>query len=237
MTLLVSRCESAILHALGTASLPPEVSALELIDRAGYWLCSHPWTWLNRTGTLSTVANVNYINVTSGLPTLRALVSAHLSDRLLVPCSLDEIAARRASASASGLPTVYALSRSIDSSGVFTLRMELFSTPSAVNTIQVFYRAGWQAPLSYLDTSRIAIPEEWEGLFLEILIAYAMGVEERDIAGVAERLETVRRGSQFQNLVRQDSMTQSNFGPMRGGGVEMQMGYVLDFNPPQVPAP
>ncbi len=98
--------------------------------------------------------------------------------------------------------------------------MELWRTPSVstTNAIRVNYRAGWQAPASLQDTARIAVPEDWEGLFLEALIAYAQGLEERDVAGVALRLEQIKASDMYQSLKRQDGMLQTNFGQLRGGG-------------------
>lgn len=234
MTLLLSRCESVVLHALGASALPPEISVLELVNRAGSWLCQQPWKWLQRQATVSTVAGTAYVVLPSDL---RAVVSAQTRSFGMVPTSLDDIDARRAFSTAQNYPVIYALRDDLSAAGVFTKRLELFPTPSTVETIRVFYRAGWQTPLSGADSSRIAVPEDWEPLFIEALIAVAMGYQERDVAGVSVRLEALRASDMYQRLVRQDGMSQSNYGPMRGGGVEMQMGSTWQVEVPTSPAP
>lgn len=234
MTLLLSRCEQVILHALGQSALPPEISTLELVNRAGAWICSHPWKWLERLSSVNTVGGQAYVNLPSDL---RALVSAQIRNFTMVPTSLDDINDRRAVVTPSAYPVIYAIADTLSAAGVFTKRMELFPTPSDVQAIRLYYRAGWQTPENGSDASRIAVPEDWEGLYLEALTAYAMGVQERDIAGVSTRLEALRASDQYMRLVRQDGMSQSNYGPMRGGGAERQMGTFWQTPVPTVPAP
>lgn len=230
MTLLLSRCESIVLHALGMSSLPAEVSVLECVNRAGSWLCSHPWKWLERTSTVSTSIGVEYVNLPSDA---RAIVSASVRNYGMEPSSLDEIRLRRTLTTATSTPLIFALADSLSAAGVFTKRLELFPTPSTVTPIGIYYRAGWQEPLAASgDAARIAVPLDWEGVFIEALIAYAMGTEERDIAGVSARLEALRVSEMFAYLVRQDGMSQSNYGTMRGGGVAMQMGRTWEMEIP-----
>lgn len=219
---------------MGMKSLPPEVSILEFVNRAGTWLCAHPWKWLQRVSTVPTVAGQAYIACPSDL---RAIVSAQVRNFGMVPTSLDDLSQRRAVSTAQNYPVIYALRDDLSAAGVFTKRMELYPTPSTIETVYIYYRAGWQTPQNGSDSSRIAIPEDWEALFIEALIAVAMGYQERDVAGVGVRLEALRASDMYARLVRQDAMSQSNYGPMRGGGVEVQMGVGWQWEVPMAPSP
>lgn len=226
--LTTSRCEQAILHALGQTALPPETSAKEIVDRAGRWLASYPWSWLERHGTVATVIGQEWVSL-APLTGLRKVVSAQYvsgTTSWLVGADMGKIIEWRSYASGPPPnPSHYAVIDSLSTAGVFTTRLELWPTPSAVNTIRLQYIVGFQLPLDGVDTSRIAVPEDWEMLFLEAVIAVAMGYEERDVAGPDQRLDQLRQSHLFQTLMRQDGMKQSNFGPVRGGAAAMQATY------------
>ena len=234
MTLLLSRCESIVLHALGASALPPEISVLELVNRAGVWLCSHPWKWTERMSTVATTASVAYVNCPTDL---RAVIKAQTTNYGLQETGADQINEMRRQSASTSAPVLYALVDTLSAAGAYTKRLELYPTPNAIQTIGLWYRAGWQTPQNGSDSSRIAVPEDWEGIYLEALTAYAMGVQERDVAGVSARLEAIVASNQYQRLVRQDGMSQSNYGPSRGGAVAMQMGGIWRQEVQNVPAP
>lgn len=235
MTLLLSRCESIVLHALGMKSLPAEVSVLECVNRAGSWLCAQPWKWTERIGTVPTVVSQAYVNCPADL---RAVITAQTANYGLQTTGLDQINEFRRQSTSQSSPVLYSLVDTVSAAGVFTKRLELYPTPNAVETIGLFYRAGWQEPLAASgDAARIAVPLDWEPLYIEALIAYAMGTEERDVATVTARLDALRVSDMYQRLVRQDGMSQSNYGPSRGGAVAMQMNHLWRQEVPNVPAP
>ena len=235
MTLLLSRCESIVLHALGMDSLPAEVSVLECVNRAGSWLYAQPWKWTERLGSVNTVAAQEYVTLGSDV---RAIITARTSGWGLTETSLDKINEMRAFSTSQGSPYVYALVDSVTAAGVYTKRLELFRTPNSIAAIKLHYRAGWPGPLAADgDAAKIPVPVDWEGLFSEALVATAMGIEERDIAGPGARLDALRVTDLYQRLVRQDGMSQANYGPLRGGGVEMQMWPQWQVEIRNVPAP
>lgn len=228
--LTILRCEQIIKHTIGELALPPELSVGEIVNSAGRWVCGHPWTWLERTGGLDTVASQEYIDLTVHLPGFQAIYSAQYiagTTAWLQPTDLGAIIEMRAySQGPPPYPSFYAIVSHMDADGNHSYRMELWPTPTTSTTgdsaVKVHYRVGFQTPRGGADTARIAIPEDWESLFIEALLAYAQGYDERDVAGVAPRLEAIRASDLYQRLVRQDAMTQSNFGTSRGGAVAMQ---------------
>lgn len=223
--LTVARCEEMILHTLGDlASTPEAFSTKEVVDRAGRWLCSaHPWTWLTRLGTLDVSASFNYVSLAplGAFTALRRVVYTDSTANYLCEASLETVLDSRVSLTPPGSPTRYALNTRIDgSTDVITRVLELDATPSddASGALSILYRAGWQVP-----TARIPIPEEWESLYLLGVRSIARGYHFEDQADVNTRLSALQSGVEFQNLVRMDGMSQSTFGPLEGGGVEMQM--------------
>lgn len=215
--LTLTRCEQIIAHALGSETLPPNVSVLEFVDRAGLWLCSFPWRWLERTGTLGTTVNVAYVNLPAGTTEVyRAQSRGRWMDATTLGAILD-----LRSAAVVGYPTSYAVAYDQTAAGVLTPRLELYPTPSVTDAtaIYIHYKAGWAGPQNDTDTARIPIPEWLEPLYTEALIAYAMGVEERDVAPVDARLVAIQTGPLFLAAVRQDGSMQTNHGQMRGGAV------------------
>jgi hypothetical protein len=217
MTLLVSRCESAILHALGMTALPPETSALEYIHAAGHWLCSFPWTWQERIGTLGVTASEAYVALTAGTVEVHRVQYQH---RWLSPVSAGALLDMRAGTVVSTYPSCYAVLYDQTAAGVLTPRLELYPTPAATDAtaLKVYYRAGWAGPLADADGARIPIPAYLEAVYLEALIAFAMGREERDVADVGTRVAMVEAGPLFSAALRQDAALQTNHGPLRGGG-------------------
>lgn len=221
MTLLLSRCESIVLHALGMSQLPAEVSVLECVNRSGQWLCSFPWRWQERIVTIGTTSGTNYVNLPAGTVEVHRV---QYRNGWLDPTTLGAILDRRANAVVSGAPACYAIDYDQTAAGVLTPRVELYPTPNTTDAsgITAHIRLGWVTPLSGLDSSRIQIPEWMEALYVEALVAYAMGTEERDIASVDTRLSMLQQGALFAAAQRQDASIQTNHGQSRGGAVAQQ---------------
>lgn len=218
MTLLLSRCESVVLHALGASVLPPEISVLELVNRAGVWLCSFPWSWQERIVTIATVSAQNYVNLPAGTVEVHRV---QYRNGWLDATTLGAIMDRRANAVVSGAPACYAIDYDQTAAGVLTPRIELYPTPSSSDAsgITAHIRLGWVTPFNGADSSRIQIPDWLEPLYIEALIAFAMGYQERDVADVGTRIAAVQAGPLFAAATRQDASIQTNHGQMRGGAV------------------
>jgi hypothetical protein len=138
------------------------------------------------------------------------------------------------------IPSFYAVVPNTDTAGAVTYRLELFGTPSESVTggITVWYQGGFQRPTSGAASSRIAVPEWCEGLFILILRAVAFGYVEFDIAAMETRLQSIRESSVFRDAVSLDSRMQTNFGQVRGGAVAMQMAAYPGIRmPSSVPSP
>lgn len=227
MTVTLQQCEDMILHTLDADSLPVELEVIDIVNRAGSWLyTAHPWSWLRRSGTLGTTSGQNYINLaSSALPNVTKIVEAWFAysvASMIRPVSLAEVVERRAGL-VSNLPSYCAVgTREISGALVRTVEfdVEFASTVTASSTGPIFlvYEAGWVQP-----GVNILVPVEFEGIFLQVLRAYARGYQEEDIAPLDQRLGALSNSMEFKQLKAHDAMRQVRRGPMRGGGVEMQM--------------
>lgn len=219
--LTVARCVDIVRQALGK-DLPQELSYLELIDDAGQWFTqSHQWSWLLRTGTVSTTANVSFVSLAT-LTGFRGLLGRpQYTHGWLEPAELSWIEDQRAltSSGVTGYPSFFAFHWTIDTAGALTPILELYQTPNATFTIRVPYRAGWQTPQSGSDQSRIAIPEDAEHVFRHIVRMVASAYVEFDTRIVAERYAEIKASDFWKDYRAIDSARQPNIGQMQGGAV------------------
>lgn len=240
--LTVEHCEAMALQTLGNPSaLPVEFSSLEIVKRAGRWLCSaHPWTWLTRMGTVNVTGAQLFVDI-STLGSVTHVVKVAFTDgatSYLRETHLSDILDYRTRTSPTGFPTLYALNSHVGTDGALTKVLELDSVPSASVTggITILYRAGFQVPENGAASARIAVPDEWEGLFILVVRAIARGYQEEDTANVDTRLGALRKSMEFEDLKRLDGMSQSSFGQLTGGGVEMQMAGFPALRYPRSPS-
>lgn len=239
--LTVARCEQTALHSLGYEVLPVSVSALEIVTRTGRWLCSaHPWTWLTRLGTVDVTGSQLYASL-SALGSVTGVVSVQFTDAsayYLREASLPFIHEQRTTNVIGGYPAYYALNNRISADGSLDKVLELDCVPNddIAGGLSLLYRAGFQVPAAGDASARIAIPEEWEGLFSLAVVAVARGLMEEEAGTVDMRLGALKQSDEFKSLVRMDGMAQSNYGYLQGGGVAMQMAGTNSLRYPSAPA-
>lgn len=219
MTLTLARCASEIRQTLRGA---PEGDVLTIVNRAGQWFVdAFSWSWLQRIGSLSTTASQEYVSL-GGLTGFRKLFRASYDNFWLEQCDLGYMSALRASGSvSSGVPSYCAVGFTLSAAGVYTKRLELYPTPSAMVTdaLTLYWQAGWQAPQTNADESVIAIPDEVEGLYVLVLRAFARGFEEEHEGSLSVRLDEIVNSNAWLARVSSDSATQTNFGRMRGSAI------------------
>lgn len=239
--LTVGRCEKMALHTLGyTEALPAEFSALEIINRTGRWLCSaHPWNWLVRLDTVDVTSGELFVPLTS-LGAVTGVIDAQFTDtasNVLEESNLSVVFDRRTRSIPGGGPYYWALNERIAADGALTKVLELDSALTATVTdgMTVYFRAGWQVPENGSADARIAIPDEWEGIFILGVRAVARGYQEEDTASVDARLNLLRRSDEFMDLKRMDGMRQSHKGHMGGGGVAQEMAGPSHLRYPSAP--
>lgn len=105
------------------------------------------------------------------------------------------------------------------SGGAQTPRLEVYPTPTAAlsGALTLFYRAGW-TDLSD-DVDAVSVPPWIEALYLQVLAAFARGLEEEDEAPLSTRLLEVRAGALFEAAVRDDADLEPSLGSILGGAV------------------
>lgn len=244
MTLTLARCENHVQHTLRTGAVSSELSVLELVNLAGQRLVGmHPWRWLDRSGSLTTVTAQEYVDLSTliGFQSIYGAVYTDGASTWIKP--IDMMGLLELRTTTSGTRTShYSIVNTITTAGVLTPTMQITPTPSlgVANAIKCYYRAGWQVPLTTAeDQAKIAVPVFMEGMFLQVLRAHARGYEEEDEGTLQARMNEIKTSADFLDAVRVDSMLQSNFGTQRGGGVAMQenVGMQTRRYTPTVPSP
>jgi len=103
-------------------------------------------------------------------------------------------------------------------------RLELWPDPpvATVETLSIFYKVSW--PRVITSDEEILIPEWMEPLYIHWLRAYARGYEDDadDQPGINQRLAAVVQGPIYMGAVDRDGRLQPEYGPLRGGAVQIQ---------------
>ena len=112
-------------------------------------------------------------------------------------------------------------------------RLELWPTPASddATALTCYYVRGWW----HLDEDEheIPIPRWLEGVYLELVRAYARGYEREDVAPIGPRLAALEAGPVMMAAIRRDSTMQGAYGRLRNGAAAMVVnpvrGYPFDF--------
>ena len=88
---------------------------------------------------------------------------------------------------------------------------------SAVDLFNLFYKRGWARLAA--GSAIVDIPDFCNGLFLQIVRAFALGYEDEDQGNLDQRLMVVSNGPLFTSAQQFDRMVQPTFGQMRGGAI------------------
>jgi len=118
-------------------------------------------------------------------------------------------------------------------------RMEHWpSSGDGTEQFTIFYRAGWATPED--DGTPLPLPMSgWlNALYIEILKAFAVGTEEKDIAPISTRLALIEAGPVFRVARERDSILMPSLGALQNGWLmDPEAGYVSRFNRGQNVAP
>lgn len=141
------------------------------------------------------------------------------------------IEARRNSISGSGF---YAsvVNATLAAGGAPVPRLELSGAASG-NTLGAYnitYRCNWTfTPSGASDSFVLPVPEFLIPFFVEYLMLYARAVENNDPDGATTRLNKLLNGPEFVSAVVRDGLSQSDYGPIQNGAI--QMASMLGFTP------
>lgn len=226
MTLTLTQCEDMILHTLDASELPAELPYTDIVARVGSWLYTvHEWSWLTRTGTVTATIGQNYVVVP--VTQIDNLWWAYNLARVARRTTMDHINQIRSRNTSNSYPSYWALGWR-DISGVQTRVVEFDFAFTTADVITLQYRQPWILPMT---SGNIQVPQEWEGIFVQALRAYARGYQEEDVASLDDRLAKIANCDEMNRLRKMDGMQQSNRGAMRGG-----IGS-LSYTTPQLPDP
>jgi len=205
MALTVSQALFHASHSIGGAGEQSEVGGLAVLNYAGTYLCSsRAWRWLERQQVkLDLVKDQDYVWLPRGL---LELVGYDMTQGLTTGLSV----------SANLGVGVYP--------GTPRPRLDIWPTPAAteLDAITLYYRGGW-SPIDE-DTTLLPIPEWFEPLYIEAVRQVSRGFEMEDDAPMGDRMAALFTGPLYLAARRVDDGMAPDYGPLRGGAVEQQMG-------------
>lgn len=154
-------------------------------------------------------------------PDFREAVSIRSVDQFrrdLQWCDIDDIEdSRQTGIPGSGWPMLIAIARENPVGGgptVVRIEHEPVEQAAFPGAIILHYRSKWTRVTT--ETVDLNIPLWFNGLFKEVLRAFARGNEEEDEGTTDERLARIQGGPLWEQCLRQDAFEQPSFGRMQG---------------------
>jgi len=217
--LTLSNLTSHVTHALG-GSPSSEITAIDIVNQAGRHMFTHAWKFRVRPShDLATVASQSYVDLPANVG---EIVTIRMKDGLNDSVSLtsyDKLLLIRNGSLSTGRSfhaalTYYDKTAVEDTTVAMSPRLELAPTPTAVDTITVFYRANWTELAETTDI--VAVPEYAEALLILYVRAFAQGYEEE---GLTQRVAEVDASPMFHRTAIQDGMLLPEYGAIDGGHI------------------
>jgi len=186
----------------------------EIVNIAGEHLFTHPWRFREASSNVSTVASQSYVSLPSDFA---ELTQAWKEDYVLWIQSPEEVEAARQSNYPDLTWRAYVKEYvpTGDTAGVSTTasyRLELYPTPTSVETLKILYRKGWQGvSASTADTRIIEIPRHVEATLIAFVRAVAESYEDGQ---QSQRFAEIEAGPIFGAAKQKDGMVQGTFGQL-----------------------
>lgn len=226
MPLSTSQCESLIEHTLN-APLGDEIDTIFVINQAGNYLVGlEAWNWLLRPPAYLTLsAGQEYVSLPSDFGRMEHVQMSPSLTNTFNWTDISTIVDLRTSGvnigtleywGAVAYPGIAATGVNPDP------RLEIYPTPAStsVNAMRVVYRSRWKTQTNPAnDSDYIPIPEFMEPLFVQILRAFARGLEEEDDASLSKRLLEIHQGPVYMAASKMDAQYQTDMGAITGGPV------------------
>lgn len=213
MSITYGDLSAEVQHALGgnpstKSTLTVASRTARIVNDAGRALFSRPWRFREASASLSTVSSQEYVECSAAVAEVIAGWLDTCPVSLVSPMDIEEARAR----SVSGWEPIACLRVA---SGL--LRVELYPTPSSVQTLRLFYRRGWTAVSSDTATdTAIDVPPYAEQALIEYVRAVAESYEDGTTGvGLAQRFAAIEQGPAIRALATSDSVIQGNYGSLR----------------------
>jgi hypothetical protein len=196
MPLTFASLKDSIRHTLG-GDPAPGASYSRIINGAGRaWTAMHDWYYLgNREATLTATPGDEFVSLTpvSDIYGVAKIVT-----------QTEIVEAKQWSMATTHSSYLAALvQRPVN--GVIATYLRFFPTPSNADQFTLIYDATWGEVNE--DEDVIPIPSYAEHVFEEVVRAYARGLEEEDMATLAQRLGAIKESPLFRDVTRRDALT------------------------------
>lgn len=197
------------------------MSTAVLCNQAGHHLASmHEWEWLARSAyALPLVANQTTAKLPADFGRVIGLNGATTGGIQMT--SLADIAQMRSSSTSYQGASAYYAAVSYKPgllTGQIQPVLEIYPTPTTTDSTsyKLYYRAAW--PTVSLATDLLPLPQSgfMDALYMQIVLAFAQGLEEADVDSLHARLAEIQLGPVYSSAVLADGGVVGNLGQMRG---------------------
>lgn len=214
-------------HTLGGKVSNGLGGSISVVNAAGrHFHAIHPWQFTQLASVqLAQIADEPTMDLPADFGELVALQNVNSLIRKTQLVTIEEILKLRSSNLAiDGWTTKVATAWRDNGDGKPKQVLEIWPTPTtdADETHTLYYRAVWNDASD--DDAIVFVPPFAEPLLMELCRTFARGWEGEDQATLSDRLANVQSGPLFAAAVFQDNRHQQNFGPMRGGLLDVGRG-------------
>lgn len=191
----------------------------QIVNEAGaYMFASHNWAFLRRPVlTLNSDPGKSHLELPQDFKKLLSIRPTDSLDNGMHRTTLDTLQDLRATSSFNSQDEFwYAMAFPSQANTAETApkpRLEMFPTPSATESFDVLYRAGWITLTSETQVPNIPPGHEWEGLLSRFVRAFADNQDDN----VFDALDGILASGFFGICVASDSQTDWNHGLWSGG--------------------
>jgi hypothetical protein len=187
----------------------------EIVNIAGEHLFTHPWKFREATANISTVAAQQYLALPADFAELTSVWKSNQPIWISTP---DEVETARITSFPDltyrvYVKTVVPSGDTAGSSVAQSYQLQIYPTPTGVDTLKILYRTGWSSVTSSTSTTTIIpVPKHVEST----MIAYTRAVAEAyEDDGLPQRLAEIEAGPIFGAAKQKDGMVQSHFGQLQ----------------------
>ncbi len=201
-------------------SIPEETtSQMDLLNQAGqFFVATRTWRVYEASGTLDTVIGQDYVDLFDDFRSERSVRVSGTGTQLrkASPEQINEYDAYGSTPT----PRLYDIQHRVASNVIIPI-IRLSPTPTAVETLYVYYNTDWNELATPGDVVRMT---HWmKPLYRQMVVAFARGILENEESGAARlegELAAVRGGEVFKAVSMRDARLSHGRGMRRRGFVD-----------------
>lgn len=207
MPIQVESLRETIRHSLGGEPAPGG-SYARIINGAGRaFMAAHDWYWASNRDAVITSDGTEWVELPDDFGGLNGIwQDGSYYESVHITTAKEFLEWReRASGLSTPYPFLGTLQVRTDVDEGTKPWLRLFPEPTTSDTYRILYDAAWTVVDD--DTDTVALPSFVEPAFEEFVRAYALGLNEEDMAPLSVRIQALKEGELFKDACRRDALT------------------------------